>query len=803
MQRTVIKRNGVKEKFQTQKIINAIFHIINGLDVEDDYEIVFRVTKELDLKVPEEVRTEELDLLVLKAIEQLIPKHPVYDKLAARQLLKLINKRIDKRFNSFTGYIKYAVENKLLIPALRSFNIPSLEAIINYKNDESLNYFGLATLKDRYLMRDREHEVIERPQWFFMRVAMGIGNTGEEIKKIYNKLARLEYLHSTPTLFNSATPISQYSSCYVNVVDDSLEAIMHKAEETAVLAKYAGGVGTDITRVRATGSYIRSLNARSSGVIPFIKVFDTVINSIQQGGKRRSSQVISIQPWHLDIEAFLDLRETSGNAYFRTPSLNTKLWMPDELMRRIENDEPLYLFDPSECPELVEAYGDAFREKYNQRIKEAEEGKIVKFKKLSGRDFYKKYLFKLAKTGHPWLTFKDTHNRHNPCPQYGVINSSNLCTEISIPNRPDSTAVCTLASLNLAKHVRADKSDFDWEKMEETLRIMVMALDNVLDKNFYPSEAAKKNTMDLRPLGIGIMGFAEALIDLNISYDSDEAVTIARKTGACMRKAAYETSGRLAAERGEFSYYEAMPEGSVPYPPRRNAVLLAIAPTATISIIAGTTSSIDSYFSNVYSRDTLSGKHIVINNKLIEHLDSKGLWNEEMADLIKRNNGSIQYIEFPDGAVNKDIYKSAFEISPLRQIDIAAAFQESIDQAVSKSLYIDEKFRSEMEDIYLYAWKKNLKSTYYCFIDKVIKGEKYTSAVNKRGTRKGFNRPSGTDDSTVLTIQAPGTNGDSLEAIEAEARNKYGDEAVNNVMSGNNNYCPTDPLLVKLCPSCE
>jgi ribonucleoside-diphosphate reductase alpha chain len=822
MQRTVIKRDGREERFRTQEIINAIFDIIRGMDVEDDYELVFKIIKELDLKVPERVTTEELDVLALKAIEHLIPRHPVYDTLATLQLLKLINKRIDRRLKDFSAYLVYSIDEGYLKKELARFNLPELEKTLRYENDRLLDYFGLTTLRDRYLSRDQDQEVIEKPQWFFMRVAMGIGNNEEEIKAIYQKISRLEYLHSTPTLFNSGTNVSQYSSCYVNVVDDSLEAIMDKLTETAFLAKYAGGVGTDVTRIRATGSPVHSLNAPSSGVIPFLKVFDTLVNSIQQGGRRRSSQVISMQPWHYDVEAFMELRETTGNAYFRTPSLNTKLWMPDEMMSRIEKNEPLYLFDPGECPELVGAIGDDFAEKYRKRIAQAEAGQIRQFKKLEGRGFFEKYLFKLAKTGHPWLTFKDAHNRHNPCPQYSIINSSNLCTEIAIPNNPGSTAVCTLASVNLARHVNEKHTDFDWEKLGETIHIMVRALDNILDKNFYPSEAARKNTMDLRPLGVGIMGFAEALVELGITYDSDEAVGSARKLGAFFKKEAYAASEDLAKERGAFAHYNEMVKKGKPYnyPPRRNAVLLAIAPTATISIISGTTSSIDSYFSNIYSRDTLSGKYIVINKQLIHDLEQKGNWNDDIAKAIKLNNGSVLNIRELEGVVDKELYKTAYEIHPKRQIDIAAAFQESVDQAVSKSIYIDEQLRSEMEDIYLYAWKKQLKSTYYCFIDKVIKGEKYTSEVNKRGIRKGFARqegnrmPGGTDRAVAASLTMPaGTDRavtasftmpvDRLEQIEQEARAKYGDELVDQVKKGDSESCPADPLLARLCPSCE
>ncbi len=785
IQRVVIKRDGTQEKFQMKKLVDAIFALLEGLDLPDDYEIVFKVAKELDLKIPEKVTTEELDYLVLKAIEHLIPKNYIYDILATRQLLKIINRRIDKRFLSFKDYIRYAIEEKLLKPELLNFNLDLLESKIDYKRDYNLDYFGLSTLRDRYLMKDRNFETIEKPQWFFMRVAMGIGNNEEEITKIYDKISNLEYLHSTPTLFNSGTLTNQYSSCYVNVIDDSLESIMDKAKETAFLAKYAGGVGTDVTRIRATGSKIHSLNAKSSGIIPFIKIFDTIVNAIQQGGRRRSSQVMYLQPWHLDIEAFLDLRETTGNPYFRTPSLNTALWMPDEIMKRIKEGQPIYLFDPAECPDLVTAYGEDFSKKYEECIKKAENGKLNLWKKIDSQDFWKKYLFKLAKTGHPWLTFKDRHNEKNPCPDYGVINSSNLCTEISIPNSPESTAVCTLASVNLAKHVDLDKKDIDWDKLKDTLETMVVALDNILDRNFYPSEESRKNTMDLRPIGIGIMGFHEALIYLGIPYDSDEAVELGRKIAKFMREITYKKSEELAQEKGPFPHYT---QANYPYPPRRNAVLLAIAPTASISIIAGTSSSIDNYFSNIFSRDTLSGKFIVINKPLMKMLEEKGLLTDDLLERIKADGGSIQYIDQLEGYIDKRLFKTAYEVSPYRQIDIAAAFQEYIDQAVSKSLYIDDELRDDMENIYMYAWEKGLKSTYYCFIDKTVKGEKYTMNVNKRGERRGFGLAKKQDD---------------IQELEKMAREKYGDELVEKVKSGKLEACPTDPLLAKICPSCE
>ncbi|MBN2414153.1 ribonucleoside-diphosphate reductase subunit alpha [candidate division KSB1 bacterium] len=806
MERIVVKRDGAEEKFRTRKIVNAIFWLLEGLNIKDDYGLVYKILKELDLKVPDRVTTEELDYLVLKAIEQLIPRNTIYDRLATRQLLKIITRRIDIRFKSFIEYIKYGVSEGILKKKLLDFDLNTLQKALDESANDVLDYFGLSILQDRYFSRDRNLKIIEKPQWFFMRVAMGIGENEEKVIKIYRKLSNLEYLHSTPTLYNSGTVTSQYSSCYINVVEDDLQSIMDKVRETSQLAKYAGGVGTDVTRIRATGSRIHSLNARSSGIIPFIKIFDSTVNAIQQGGRRRSSQVVYIQPWHMDVEGFLDLKETTGNSYLRTPSLNTALWMPDEIMRRIDKGEPLYLFDPAECPELVEATGNEFGRLSKKYIKKAEAGQLRLWRKIDSREFFKKYLFKLAKTGHPWLTFKDAHNRFNPCPEYGVINSSNLCTEISIPNSSQSTAVCTLASVNLSRHVNTEQHDIDWDKLRDTLETMVGALDNIMDRNFYPSEESKRNTMDLRPMGIGLMGFAEALLDMGLPYDSDQAVKLAGRIGEFMRETVYRKSEQLAESKGAFPHYIDMQEQGKPYDymPRRNALLLAIAPTASISIIAGTTSTIDSYFSNIYSRDTLSGKFIVVNKKLMAELEQKELWNDDMYELIKSWNGSVQHIPELDGKINKELYKSAYEISPYRQIGIAAAFQRSVDQAVSKSIYIEENLRDKMEDIYIYAWKQELKSTYYCFIDKTVKGEKYTSKVNKRGERRGFGKHA------PVTTDAVSANGNGSadiengpESLEAEAREKYGDEVVDRVISGDMDGCPTDPLLAKICPSCE
>lgn len=852
MSNIVIHRDGTAEPFQTEKIIKAIQDIVEGLHIDDPFVAVFKIIKNVELKLPDQVRTEELDELVLKAIEPLITDDPVFDKIATRQLAKIINKSVNGRFQSFSEYIQYAVGENLLSEKLLEFDLGALELTLNHALDNEFNYFGLATIKDRYLIRDRKKEIIEQPQWMWMRIAMGLSlpeQAKEEFAmKIYNKMATLKYLHSTPTLYNSGTPFSQLSSCYINVVGDDMAGIMEKATETAMFAKYAGGVGSSVTKLRASGSHIKSINAKSSGPIPFIKIFDTVINGIMQGGKRRSSQVIYMEPWHFNIYEFLDLKETNGSDYVRTRSLNTALWIPDEFMERVLKNDDWYLFDPHECKELTETWGPEFSKWYNHYIQEAQAWNIKLYKKVEAQELYRECLQKLAKTGNYWFNFKDRHNEANQAPSYSMIHSSNLCTEISIPNHEWSTAVCTLASLNLARFINKqklkstdvasmtfdEKVDFiHWDDIKETIEIAIQALDNIIDVNYYPSEAARKNSLDLRPLGLGFMGLAELFIDLDIPYDHPDALKLTDKIGAFMNASALKKSQSLVETRGTFGDYDA---SRYSYEPRRNALLLAIAPTASISLIAGTSSTVDSYFANVYSRETLGGKFTIIITQLVEQLKAKGLWNEKMKSRIVNAGGSIQNISELDGVINKNLFKTAYEFSPTCQVDIAATLQKHIDQAISRNMYIKEDGRATMFDIYLYAWKAWLKGTYYCFIEKTLQGEKYTENVNKRGQRAGFGNSSPSVDAVTTprgfgngvsswepvidVIRNSGEKADAYDLSQIDLKNltdedkqliekkliaEKGLEYVEKLKSWElyNGSCPVNPFEKVMCESCQ
>lgn len=752
MAKVVIHRNGQVEPFKTEKVINAIKDVLVDIKLDDPFVAMFKIIKNFETKLPDEVKTEEIDTLILKAIEPLIPEDTIYDQIATRQLVKLISEDVNKRFNSFSDYIHHAIKEKLLDPRMAEFDLGTMELNINYDNDKYLNYFGTSTLQHRYLVKDHKKNILEKPQWMWMRIAMGLSllepNKEEFAIKIYEKLASLKYLHSTPTLFNSGTNFPQLISCFIGVVEDSIEDIMAKATDAAQYAKFAGGTAMSFTKLRASGSNIKSINSSSCGPIPFIKIFDTVVASVAIGGKRASNLVAYIEPWHYNTEEYLDLKETNGNEAMRARKLNIALWIPDEFMDRVLKNEDWYFFDPKEVPDLLETYGKEFSEHYARYCKLAEQGELRMRKKTKAQELYREMLIRAAKSGNYWFNFKDRHNEKNQAPSYSLIHSTNMCTEISIPNREDSTATCTLASLNLSRFVHREKLEnidtmtfeqklecINRKELVETTKIATQALDNVIELNHYVSETSRKGSFDLRPLGLGVMGFGELLLFLNIPYEHADALALSDKLGSTIYNAALEHSIDMAKTRGTFADYDA---SRYSYEPRRNILLLAIAPTATISNIAGTASGIETFFSNVYARETISGKFTIVVQYLIEKLKAKGMWNDEIRQKIMNAQGSIQHIEELEGVLDKQVFKTVYECSPASQIDVAATWQKYIDQAISRNIYVKEHERNNLFDIYMYAWKQGLKSTYYCFIEKNIQGEKYTENVNKRGARIGF-----------------------------------------------------------------
>ncbi len=674
MSKIVIHRDGKQEPFQTEKIIKAIQDIIDPMKLEDPFVAMFKIIKNFEVKLPDTVGTDEIDRLLLKAMEWLISEDPLYDRIASAQLAKIVNKTVEARFNTFKEYIEYAVSEKLLREEMLTYNIDELEWHMDPRRDTLLNFFAMANFEKKYQLTDYNKKKLEKIQWTWMRMAMGIAfvepenERNEFAKKLYDNFSQLRYIHSHS--FNAWSPRSQMSSCFISVVEDSMEHIMEKATEFAQLSKFDGGMGISFTKLRASGSLIKKINQYSSGPIPFIKIYDTIKNAmLQWTGKKRSGCVFYMEPRHYNIYEFLDLKETAGNDYVRTRTCNTALWIPDEFMNRVLKDEDRWLFDPAETPELAESWGEEFETFYRWYVSKAEAGEMNLAKKLSARQLYRDMLIRLAKTGNYWFCYKDTHNRVNQAPNYGMIHSSNLCTEISIANRGDSTAVCTLASINLTAFVDHDKlrkinvaelsieEKYDYinrNDLKETVQTAIQWLDNVVDFNFFPFPDTEKNCKDLRPLGLGVMGFADFLIDLHIAYDHHDATTLIDKLGAFMYQAALEKSVALAAAKWPFRDYD---PSRYPYEARRNILLLAIAPTASISLLAGVTSGIDSNFGMVYSRENQFGKFTVVCERLINELKTKGLRNEEMKNKIVANGWSIMDLEELDGVINKDLLK--------------------------------------------------------------------------------------------------------------------------------------------------
>ena len=583
-----------------------------------------------------------------------------------------------------------------------------------------------------------------------------------------------------------------------------------------------------MTKLRASGSYINSIQSSSCGPIPFIKIYDTVVSSVAIGGKRASNMVVYMEPRHYNFLDYLDLKETNGNEFMRARKLNTASWIPDNFMERVESDSDRYLFDPHECPELHETRWSEFTTQYDRYVALAQAGQIKLFHKMSAKELYREILIRLAKNGNYRLNFKDRFNEKSQAPSYGPIHSSNMCTEIGIPNRVDSTATCTLASLNLSRfilhtaaHLTASSS---WEErlqcidlvdLQATVQIAIRALDNVVDLNYYIFESAKKNSFDLRPLGLGIMGLWEILIQLGIPYDSPECLQLSTYLSDFIYQTALATSIALGEERGTFLDYNP----AYTYQPRRNILLMAIAPTATISNIAGTSSGIETYFSNIYSRETISGKFTVTVGALVQKLKAANLRNESIKEQIIANQWSIQSLVELDGIIDKRLFKTVYEIDPLAQIDVAAARQKSVDQAISRNLYIPEEKREKLAEIYMYAWKSQLKSTYYCFIEKKIQWEKYTSQVNKRGSRLGFGTSSESAMNSVSSSDSPSSprgfgsvqlsddprlGGLTRLQIEEKLIAEKGQEYVDKLKKGElYDGCPTDPFEKVMCEGCQ
>ena len=645
-------------------------------------------------------------------------------------------------------YIKTGIEYELLDPKLGEFDLEQLGAALDHNRDQQFGYLGLQTLYDRYFLH-RDGTRIELPQFFFMRVAMGLAieeaDRNARAIEFYNLLSSFDYMASTPTLFNAGTLRPQLSSCYLTTVPDDLSGIYKAIHDNAMLSKFAGGLGNDWTPVRAMGAYIKGTNGKSQGVVPFLKVVNDTAVAVNQGGKRKGAVCGYLETWHLDIEEFLELRKNTGDDRRRTHDMNTANWIPDLFMKRVFEDGQWTLFSPSDVPDLHDLTGKAFEERYEYYEALTEYGKLKLHKKVRAADLWRKMLSMLFETGHPWLTFKDACNLRSPQQHAGVVHSSNLCTEITLNTSADEIAVCNLGSVNLVNHIVDGK--LDTAKLERTVRTAVRMLDNVIDINYYSVPQARNSNLKHRPVGLGLMGFQDALYLQHIAYGSNEAVAFADQSMEAISYFAIQASCDLADERGSYSSFDGSlwSQGILPYdsldilteqrgakyievdrsvtldwePVRervkkgiRNSNIMAIAPTATIANITGVSQSIEPTYQNLYVKSNLSGEFTVINPYLVRDLKARGMWDAVMVNDLKYYDGSVQQIDrIPDDL--KALYATAFEVETKWIVEAASRRQKWIDQAQSLNLYISGASGKKLDVTYRMAWFRGLKTTYY------------------------------------------------------------------------------------------
>jgi ribonucleoside-diphosphate reductase alpha chain len=815
---TVVKRNGTREPYDANKINLAIESAAEGLDPSITW--VTQIASELELTLFDGISTQQLDEAVIQVALQNIKDDPAFDTVAARLLLKTIYKRVLGDYSStdelqalhrehFAAYVRRGVDELLLDPRFTDlFDLERLAAALDHSNDELLKYIGVVTLNNRYGIKARNGEPLEVPQYFWMRVAMGLSlNEADPTSHaiaFYSKMSKLEYLAAGSTLVNAGTSYPQLSNCFVMEMQDDIEHIAKSVRDVMWLTKGTGGIGLAVTKLRAQGSPIRSNNTTSTGPIPFMHTIDSVLRAVSRGGKKFGALCFYMENWHMDFPEFLDLRQNSGDPYRRTRTANTAVWISDEFMKRVQNDEDWYLFDPLEVSDLNELYGKAFSQRYAEYIAMAERGELHMFKKIGAREQFKQILISLQSTSHPWLTWKDTINNRAINNNTGTIHLSNLCTEICLPQDRDNISVCNLASINLSRHIENGRIDF--VKIAESARLAVRQLDNLIDITVSSVDEADFANQQNRAIGLGVMGFTDVVEKLGFSYDSEEAFDLIDEIMEHVSYAAIDESTELAKERGSYANFAGSrwSQGLVPLDTidlteadrglevqvnrtsrldwdalrekvkggMRNATLMAIAPTASIGLVAGTTPGLDPQFSQIFSRSTSSGKFLEVNGNLVQTLREHGLWERVREDIL-RSQGDIQGISLIPDEI-KATYKTSFQLSPYAFLEVAARAQKWIDQAISRNMYLETRDVDEMVDIYSAAWKKGVKTTYYLHMKPRHTAEQSTVKVNKSeainagggAPKKGFGAASGSSAPAAEPVAAP--------AATAPARKGFG-----------------------------
>ena len=754
----VAKRNGTFEPVDINKIVRAISRCCYNLPSVDAMRIATKTISGLY----DGATTKELDKLSIQTSASLIFEEPEYSRLAARLLNQYVEKEVrNQEIHSFSQSIAFGAREGLIAERVVQFvseNSRKLNDAIDQTRNDLFEFFGLRTLYDRYLLKNRvTRDVIESPQFFWMRVACGLAETPSEAIELYRLFSSLEYVPSTPTLFNSGTKHEQLSSCFLlDSPADSLESIYRKYSDVAMLSKFSGGIGIAYSRVRSQGSLIRGTNGHSNGIVPWLKTLDSSVAAVNQGGKRKGACCVYLETWHADIEDFLELRDNTGDEARRTHNLNIANWIPDLFMKRVEEDGVWSLFDPKEVPHFPDLYGKEFETAYTAA---EESGKFVR--QIKARDLYARMMRTMAQTGNGWMTFKDASNRksNQTLRPENVVHLSNLCTEIIEVTSDDETAVCNLGSINAARYVK--DGEVDYEKLRKNVRLAVRQLDRVIDLNYYAIPSTAESNSRWRNIGLGVMGLQDVFFQLRLPFDSDAARKISAKIQEEIYFAALDASADLAKERGvhsafpetraaegilQFDLWGVVPDDverwnalreKIKAQGLRNSLMIAIAPTATIASIAGCYECIEPQVSNLFKRETLSGDFVQVNKYLVQELKAAGLWTDEIRTKIKLSEGSVQDIEEFTPEL-KAIYRTSWEIPMRSLIDMQAMRGVFIDQSASLNLFMESPNIGKLSSMYMYAWQKGLKTTYYLRSRPATRIAQVSAAENKTADVKAY-----------------------------------------------------------------
>ncbi len=809
----IVKKSGKKELFSLEKLKKTLVLYCKGYEEIIDIDIIANQCRQ---EVFEDIATKEIDRVVVMVLRSFIEHDPAYGYAASKALLFPLYKHIiGDSYNpekyeeqlrvAFVKNIYKAVGVGRLDPRVLTFDLDELAAELDFSRDFFHTYLSTQTLIDRYFLNNPEtSEVYETPQFFWMRVAIGLSlkekDPQKTAKDFYSVMSTLAYIPSTPTLFHSATAHPQMSSCYLTTIEDSLDHIFKSIGDNAQLSKWSGGIGNDWTNLRGTGALIKGTGVPSQGTVPFLKIANDTTAAINRSGRRRGATCAYMEVWHWDIEDFLELRKNTGDERRRTHDMNTAAWIPDLFIKRLKADGEWTLFSPDETPDLHHLYGKDFEARYEAYEKKAAAGEMVLHKTIKVKDLWKKMITMLLETGHPWITFKDPCNVRSPQDHVGTVHSSNLCTEITLNTSSAETAVCNLGSVNISRHISGGALDKD--KLKKTVRVAMNMLDNVIDLNFYPTKEAKYSNMRNRPVGIGMMGFQDALYQLGINFDSEEGIAFADNSMEAVSYYAIEASSDLAKERGVYETFRGSKWDRGIFPKdtillleqergskidvdmsatmdwvslkekvkesgMRNSNCMAIAPTATISNIAGCTPTIEPMYKNIFVKANQAGDFTIVNPFLVAELKGLKLWDAEMLGKLKYNDGSIAKItEIPQDI--KDRYKEVFEITPEWLIRAAAQRGKWIDQSQSLNIFYNGKSGRELSAIYLRAWDKGLKTTYYLRSLGASQVEKSTVKIVDHGvthTRNSVETPS-TTSSAIQKVGILSLSGTAKDVAE-------------------------------------